>query len=355
MENGNCVEVTPASPPPHNGCSPSEAMDSCDLNQPQSPEIRVTDSPLSEASTSRGNTPPLSSPPASLSAIQRPPLIFQPFLPLPGAVHRALPFSIDNILRPTFGPRSILSNPAFLPLYAAATAVAQNSAVNSAVSQQNQQNHQKLQTIPDRQRSPSSSSSSNGSMVKSELKSPPSSPLNHNNNQPVDLSSKNSVENSKKNPAGGKEGDKEGVPPGMVRGPNGQLWPAWVFCTRYSDRPSSGPRMRKIKKKDKIPTSTVDAASADEKRPRTAFSSEQLARLRKEFEENRYLNEDRRRALANELGLNETQIKIWFQNKRAKLKKATGTKGDLAKMLAAQGLYNHATVGVEEDEFPGAI
>ena len=241
MENGNCVEVTPASPPPHNGCSPSEAMESCDLNQPQSPEIRVTDSPLSEASTSRGNTPPLSSPPASLSAIQRPPLIFQPFLPLPGAVHRALPFSIDNILRPTFGPRSILSNPAFLPLYAAATAVAQNSAVNSAVSQQNQQNHhQKLQTIPDRQRSPSSSSSSNGSMVKSELKSPPSSPLNHNNNQPVDLSSKNSVENNKKNPAGGKEGDKEGVPPGMVRGPNGQLWPAWVFCTRYSDRPSSG-------------------------------------------------------------------------------------------------------------------
>merc|ERR1719507_2485000 len=34
----------------------------------------------------------------------------------------------------------------------------------------------------------------------------------------------------------------------MVRGPNGQLWPAWVFCTRYSDRPSSGPRMRKPRK-----------------------------------------------------------------------------------------------------------
>jgi hypothetical protein len=33
---------------------------------------------------------------------------------------------------------------------------------------------------------------------------------------------------------------EDGVPPGMVRGPNGQLWPAWVFCTRYSDRPSSG-------------------------------------------------------------------------------------------------------------------
>jgi len=122
----------------------------------------------------------------------------------------------------------------------------------------------------------------------------------------------------------------------------------------------SGPRIRKIKKKDKIqqssPNSAAAAASAaEDKRPRTAFSSEQLARLRKEFEENRYLNEDRRRALANELGLNETQIKIWFQNKRAKLKKATGTKGDLAKMLAAQGLYNHATVPVDEEEYPGAI
>lgn len=121
----------------------------------------------------------------------------------------------------------------------------------------------------------------------------------------------------------------------------------------------SGPRARKIKK-IKSPSSSSSNPSAgltaqqiaDEKRPRTAFSSEQLARLRKEFEDNRYLNEDRRRALATELGLNETQIKIWFQNKRAKLKKSTGGKGDLAKMLAAQGLYNHATMAIDEDDYP---
>jgi len=134
----------------------------------------------------------------------------------------------------------------------------------------------------------------------------------------------------------------EDCPPGMVRGPNGQLWPAWVFCTRYSDRPSSGPRVRKMKKKgDPTP---------EDKRPRTAFNSEQLNKLRAEFQANRYLTEERRRLLSRELGLNENQIKIWFQNKRAKLKKSTGDKGDLAKMLDAQGLYNHQTVGIDEED-----
>jgi hypothetical protein len=51
----------------------------------------------------------------------------------------------------------------------------------------------------------------------------------------------------------------------------------------------------------------------DEKRPRTAFTAEQLARLKKEFDENRYLTEKRRQDLAKELRLHENQIKIWFQ------------------------------------------
>lgn len=51
----------------------------------------------------------------------------------------------------------------------------------------------------------------------------------------------------------------------------------------------------------------------DEKRPRTAFTSEQLERLKQQFLDNKYLTEKRRQELAHELGLNESQIKIWFQ------------------------------------------
>ncbi|GAA6076581.1 homeobox protein engrailed-2a isoform X1 [Tachysurus ichikawai] len=98
--------------------------------------------------------------------------------------------------------------------------------------------------------------------------------------------------------------------------------------------PTAGPRTRRPKKK---------CSSKEDKRPRTAFTAEQLQRLKEEFQSNRYLTEQRRQSLANELGLNESQIKIWFQNKRAKIKKASGIKNTLALHLMAQGLYNHAT------------
>ncbi|KAM7407972.1 hypothetical protein PAMA_003620 [Pampus argenteus] len=119
------------------------------------------------------------------------------------------------------------------------------------------------------------------------------------------------------------------------------LWPAWVYCTRYSDRPSSGPRTRKLKK---------SKSGKEDKRPRTAFTAEQLQRLKTEFQVNRYITEQRRQSLAQELNLNESQIKIWFQNKRAKIKKASGYKNGLALQLMAQGLYNHSTTTIQEDK-----
>lgn len=90
-----------------------------------------------------------------------------------------------------------------------------------------------------------------------------------------------------------------------MNGGDAMSFPAWIFCTRYSDRPCSGPRTRRPKKKEH--------QLEEEKRPRTAFTSDQLECLKQQFIDSRYLTEKRRQELAHELGLNESQIKIWFQ------------------------------------------
>ncbi|RXG52680.1 Ventral anterior homeobox 2a, partial [Armadillidium vulgare] len=57
------------------------------------------------------------------------------------------------------------------------------------------------------------------------------------------------------------------------------------------------------------------------KRARTTFTTEQLAALEKEFKRNHYLVGRERSILATKLGLSETQVKVWYQNRRTKCKR----------------------------------
>ncbi|KFU94415.1 Homeobox protein EMX2 [Chaetura pelagica] len=64
-----------------------------------------------------------------------------------------------------------------------------------------------------------------------------------------------------------------------------------------------------------------NALARKPKRIRTAFSPSQLLRLEHAFEKNHYVVGAERKQLAHSLSLTETQVKVWFQNRRTKFKR----------------------------------
>jgi len=71
-----------------------------------------------------------------------------------------------------------------------------------------------------------------------------------------------------------------------------------------------------------------DARSQRCERQRTVFSQQQLAGLELEFARSNFVDMDRIMQLSAKLGLTEKQIKIWFQNRRMKLKRDEKEKQD---------------------------
>jgi homeobox protein Nkx-3.2 len=64
-----------------------------------------------------------------------------------------------------------------------------------------------------------------------------------------------------------------------------------------------------------------ELSTSRKKRSRAAFSHAQVFELERRFAQQRYLSGPERAELAKNLRLTETQVKIWFQNRRYKTKR----------------------------------
>jgi homeobox protein Nkx-3.2 len=72
------------------------------------------------------------------------------------------------------------------------------------------------------------------------------------------------------------------------------------------------------------------------KRSRAAFSHAQVFELERRFAQQRYLSGPERAELAKNLRLTETQVKIWFQNRRYKTKRKQIQQHEAAMMNATK-------------------
>ncbi|KAH9505157.1 T-cell leukemia homeobox protein 3 [Bulinus truncatus] len=76
------------------------------------------------------------------------------------------------------------------------------------------------------------------------------------------------------------------------------------------------------------------------KKPRTAFTRQQVLELEKRFSRQKYLASAERSALAKSLNMTDAQVKTWFQNRRTKWRRQTAEEREIERQAAHKFLLS---------------